>query len=42
MRRLGGVKDSMDVNLGRLREIVRGREDWPGAVLGGREELDTT
>ena len=33
-RWLDGLKDAMNMNLGRLRERVRGREDWCAAVHG--------
>ena len=32
MRWLDGVTDAMDMNLGKLREMVRGREAWGAAV----------
>ena len=32
MRWLGGIADSMDMNLGKLREMVRVREAWSAAV----------
>ena len=32
MRRLDSITDSMDVNLGNLREMVRDREAWHAAV----------
>ena len=34
MRRLNGTTDSMDMNLGRLWEMMRGREAWRAAVHG--------
>ena len=34
MRWLDGVADAMDMNLGKLRELVRDREGWHGAVHG--------
>ena len=32
IRRLDGITDSMDINLGELWEKVRGREAWHAAV----------
>ena len=32
--RLVSTTDSRDVNLGRLWEVMRGREAWPAAVHG--------
>ena len=34
MRRLDGITDAMDVNLGKLREMVREREAWHATVHG--------
>ena len=34
MRWLGGITDAMDMNLGKLREMVRDREAWHAIVHG--------
>ena len=34
MRWLGGISDSMDMNLSKLREIVKDREAWRAVVHG--------
>ena len=42
MRWLDDITDSVDMNLGKLQEMVRDREAWHAAVHGGLKESDAT
>ena len=42
MRWLFGINDTVDMNLGKLRDMVRNREAWHAAVHWGCKESDTT
>ena len=39
MRWLGGITSAMDMNLGKLREMVRDRDTWSAAVHGVTKNL---
>ena len=39
MRRLDGITDATDMNLGKVQEMVRDREAWHAAVHGVAKNL---
>ena len=42
MRQLDGITDSMDMGLGRFRELVMDRETWRAAIHGFKKSWTTT
>ena len=42
MRWLDGITDSIDMNLSKLQEIVKNRENCCAAVHGGHKKSDMT
>ena len=42
MRWLNGTTDSVDMSMGKFRELVIDREAWNAAIHGACKELDMT
>ena len=42
MRWFDGISNAMNMNMGKLQEMVRDREAWRAAVHGGHKKSDTT
>ena len=42
MRWLGSITDSMDMNLGKVQEILRDREAWHAVDHRGHKEVNLT
>ena len=42
MRWLDGITDSVDMSMGKFRELVIDREAWNAAIHGACKELDMT
>ena len=39
---MDGITDSIDISLSKLREVVKDREVWRGAVRGSPKSQDMT
>ena len=42
MRWLDGITNAMNMNMGKLKEMVSNREVWHAGVHGGHKESDVT